>query len=79
MNFQNPLFLLFLLLVPLKVYFYKYYNDKSEGTVLFSSEHFFSSNVKTNGEYKNKILKVIEITILALIIVAIARPQKIDE
>jgi Ca-activated chloride channel family protein len=61
------------------VYFYKYYSDKFEGAVLFSSERFFTSNVKTNGEYKNKILKVIEVTILALIIVATARPQKIDE
>ena len=61
------------------VYYYKYYSNKFEGTVLFSSEHFFTSNVKTNGEYKNKILKIIEVTILALIIVAIARPQKIDE
>ena len=79
MNFQNPLFLLFLLLVPLIVYFYKYYSDKFEGAVIFSSERFFTSNVKTNGEYKNKILKVIEVVILALIIVATARPQKIDE
>ena len=69
----------FLLLVPAIVYFYKYYSDKFEGAVLFSSERFFTSNVKTNGEYKNKILKVIEVTILALIIVATARPQKIDE
>jgi Ca-activated chloride channel family protein len=61
------------------VYFYKYYSDKFEGAVLFSSERFFTGNVKINGEYKNKILKVIEVTILALIIVATARPQKIDE
>ena len=58
------------------MYFYKYYSDKFEGAVLFSSERFFTINVKTNGEYKNKILKVIEVTILALIIVATARPQK---
>jgi len=61
------------------VYFYKYYSDKFEGAVIFSSERFFTGNVKTNGEYKNKILKVIEVIILALIIVATARPQKIDE
>lgn len=61
------------------MYFYKYYSDKFEGAVLLSSERFFTGNVKTNGEYKNKILKVIEVTILALIIVATARPQKIDE
>ena len=79
MNFQNPLFLLFLLLVPVIIYFYKYYSDKFEGAVLFSSEHFFTSNVKNYGKFKNKILKAIEVTILALIILAIARPQKIDE
>ena len=79
MNFQNPLFLLFLLLVPVIIYFYKYYSDKFEGAVLFSSESFFTDNVKTYGKFKNKILKTIEVTILTLIIVAIARPQKIDE
>lgn len=79
MNFQNPLFLLFLLLVPVIIYFYKYYSDKFEGAVLFSSERFFTSNVKNYGKFKNKILKAIEVTILALIILAIARPQKIDE
>jgi Ca-activated chloride channel family protein len=79
LNFQSPLFLFLLILVPLIVYYYKNYSDKIEGTVLFSSEHFFTSNVRMSGEYKNKFLKVIEIVILVLIIIAIARPQKIDE
>ena len=68
-----------LLSIPLLVYHYLYHSSRFDGTVLFSNGGLFSKSIRKNGEFKNKILKVIEICILVLIIFALARPQKIDE
>ena len=79
MSFHSPLFLLLLIIVPLKIYFYRNYSDKVEATILFPSASLFSKNIRFRAKVKNRVLKCLELIILILIIIALARPQKIDE
>ena len=79
MSFQSPFFLLLLFIIPGIIYFYRNYSIKVEATIPISSESLFSKDLLYRGMIKNKVLKTIEISILTLIIIALARPQKIDK
>ncbi len=79
MSFQSPLFLLLLIIIPGIIYFYRNHSNKVEATILFSSKSLFSNKVLSRAKIKNRVLKTFEIIILALIIIALARPQKIDK
>ena len=50
-----------------------------EATIPFSSASLFSEQILYRAKIKNRFLKTFEIIILILIIVALARPQKIDK
>ena len=79
MSFHSPLFLFLLIILPAIIFWYWFYNNKIEGTILISSSSLFSKDVRLRGKIKNRILKIFEIIILGLIIVALARPQKVDK
>ncbi|MFL3013302.1 MAG: VWA domain-containing protein [Candidatus Neomarinimicrobiota bacterium] len=79
MSFHSPLFLFLLIILPVIIFCYWYYSNKIEGTILISSSSLFSKDVRLRGKIKNRILKIFEIIILGLIIVALARPQKVDK
>ena len=79
MSFHSPLFLFLLIIIPAIIYLYWYYSNKIEGTILISSSRLFSKDVLLRGKIKNRILKIFEIIILGLIIIALARPQKVDK
>ena len=78
MDFQHPWFLLLLIILPLLLIFYQKYGDNLEGTILFSSEKFFSDEVKSRGKFKYRWIKLCEFIILFLIIIALSRPRKVD-
>ena len=78
MDFQHPWFLFLLALVPALAFYHKKFGYKNEGTVLFSSERNITPNLKYKGQIKNVIIKFIELLIIVLIIIALARPRKID-
>ena len=78
MDFQHPWFLSFLALIPALAFYHKKFGYKNEGTVLFSSEKNIALNLKYKGQVKNVIIKSIELLIIVLIIIALARPRKID-
>ena len=79
MSFHNPLFLLLLIVIPGIIYFNRNYSNKVEATISFSSASLFSKDIIYRAKIKNRVLKTIELIILTLIIVALARPQKIDK
>ena len=79
MSFHSPLLLSLLIILPVIIYLYRYYSNKIEGTILISSSSLFSKDVLLSGKIKNRVLKTFEIIILALIIIALARPQKVDK
>ena len=58
--------------------YYQKYGKNREGTILFSSEKYFSNKVKSRGESRQRLIKLFEFLILSLIIIALARPRKID-
>ena len=78
MDFQHPWFLFLLALIPALALYHKKLGYKNEGTVLFSSERNITSTLKSKGQIKNVIIKSIELLIIVLIIIALARPRKID-
>ena len=79
MSFHSPLFLFLLIILPAIIFCYWYYSNKIEGTILIPSSSLFSKDVRLRGKIKNRILKIFEIIILGLIIMALARPQKVDK
>ena len=78
MDFQYPWFLLLLTILPLLLIYYKKYGQNQEATILFSSEKFFSDNIKYRGKFRYRLLKLFELIILSLLIIALARPRKVD-
>ena len=78
MDFRHPWFLLLLIILPISLIYYQKYGKNQEGTVLFSSEKYFSDKVKARGESRKRWLKLFEFLILFLIIIALARPRKVD-
>ena len=78
MDFQHPWFLLLFSIFPLLFIFYKKFGQKQEATILFSSEIFFSDNLKRRGIFKNRLLISFQFLILFLLILALARPRKIE-
>ena len=58
--------------------YYQKHGKNREGTILFSSEKYFSDKVKSKGESRHRWIKLFEFFILFLIIIALARPRKVD-
>ena len=79
MDFQHPWFLLLLIILPVSLIYYLKYGKNREGTILFSSEKYFSDKVKSRGKFRNRLIKLFEFLILFLIIIALARPRKVDK
>ena len=68
-----------LIILPLFLIYYQKYGNNREGTILFSSEKYFSDKVKSRGKFRNRLIKLFEFLILFLIIIALARPRKVDK
>ena len=79
MIFHNPLYLILLFVVSFTFYFRFSKSKKYEGTILFPTKSLFSKNILSRAKLKLRILRSFEILILVLIVIAIARPQKIEE
>ena len=58
--------------------YYQKHGKNREGTILFSSEKYFSDKVKSKGGSRHRWIKLFEFFILFLIIIALARPRKVD-
>ena len=79
MDFQHPWFLLLFAIFPLLLIYYNRYGQNQESTILFSSEEFFSDKIKYRGKLRYRWLKLFEFLILLLLIIALARPRKVDK
>ena len=67
-----------LIILPVSLFYYQKYGQNREGTILFSSERYFSDKVKSRGRLRNRWIKLFEFLILFLIIISLARPRKVD-
>ena len=74
-EFANPKLLWLLLLVPLAIFWYILRHKKQEASVRFSDMKGFTQLPKTWKAYLRHLLFALKMAALALLIVALARPQ----
>ena len=74
-EFANPKLLWFLLLVPLTILWYVLRHKKQEASMQFSDTNGFAKLPKTWKAYLRHLLFALKMAALALLIVALARPQ----
>ena len=78
-EFLHPWILIALLLIPFLFWLFKTKSSHLEGTMRISSSVSLEKYFRKKGELKYKIIFYFKILTLALIIIAIARPRKIDQ
>ena len=74
-TFANPAFLWGLSLIPLAIVWYVFRNKKQEASVRFSDTRGFSALPKSWRAYARHLLFALKMAALALLLVALARPQ----
>ena len=77
LEFAHPWILLLLVVVPLTVWWYARWGRRAEGTVQFSSIRPLLQVPRLSGEWKVRLLMVLRLTIIALLITAMARPRAV--
>lgn len=75
MEFQYPLFLFLLLIIPLWYFWYSKNGKNNEGSFKISAKYFINSEMRKSGKIKKVINIIINTLILSLIIFALARPR----
>ena len=78
-EFLHPWVLIASFFVPLLFWLFKKKYSFFEGTMRISSSTLFEGNFRRKGELRYKIILYLKILTLVLIIIAIARPRKIDQ
>ncbi len=79
MEFQHPLYLLLLIIIPFLIIWYNIYGKKNEGTLRISSINFISNEIIQVGKRRNQLILIINIVVILLIIIALSRPRFVDE
>ncbi len=77
--FENGWFLWFLLVIPLLLAYYIYRQSKANASVKLSTAGFLMNGHRTFRHYLRHILFALRITVIALVIIVIARPQSVDK
>ena len=78
-EFLHPWILIASFFVPLLLWLFKKKSSFFEGTMRISSSTLFEGSFRRKGELRYKIILYLKILTLVLIIIAIARPRKIDQ
>ena len=74
-TFANPVFLWGLLLIPVSIVWYVFRHKKQEASVRFSDTRGFDTLPKSWKAYARHLLFALKLAALALLLVALARPQ----
>lgn len=77
MEFRHPVFFLLLLLLPLAAYFAS--RKRTHAALVFSSLRPFRASVSFWRVLAHRLIPVIRAVVLGLFILALARPQKVNE
>ena len=77
--FENGWFLWFLLIIPLLLAYYIYRQGKSHAAIKLSTASFLQGGRKTFRHWLRHFLFAMRLTVIALVIVVIARPQNVDK
>ena len=78
MEFGQPYYLFFLLLLPILILWYYKKGQHQEATVRFSNLDLIPNSVFRNGKMKNMVFILGRLAIISLIILALARPRLSD-
>ena len=79
MQFYSPYYLVFLIMIPILVIWYKKSGSKNYGTLQISSEKYISSAIRSSGSKKKNLVLSLHLIIIILIIFGLSRPRKIDK
>ena len=79
MEFKNPIYLLLLIIIPVLVFWYNKSGKNKEAIFRISSKYFLSNEIIQNGKNKNYFLQILNIVVITLIIIGIARPQLVNK
>ena len=78
MKFAEPLYLIFLLIVPGLIIWYRAIGKNREGTLLISSKKFLSSSIRKKGSTRYNLTIGLYLVVITSIIFALARPRLVD-
>ena len=78
MTFADPWYLIILLFIPIMGWWYRRYGYQKEGVIKISSKKLITNAFLSNGRVRYLILKIFSTVVLILLIIGLARPQKID-
>jgi len=78
-EFANPWVLVLAVLIPLAVWWQKQWGNRREGTIQLSSVQAVKSVAGLSGEWKLKLVRTIQMIVLSLLIMAMARPRAVRD
>ncbi|HJL79270.1 MAG TPA: VWA domain-containing protein [Candidatus Marinimicrobia bacterium] len=77
-QFAHPWSLLLAVIIPVLIWWYRLYGKNQEGTLRFSSIDLLQGRFIRQGKRRVRILSSIQIGVLLLIVLALARPRLVD-
>ena len=78
MEFAQPYYLLLIFLLLILIFWYYYYGNLREASIRYSNIKIIPNDILLDGKRKNNFLISLRFLIMILIIIALARPRKID-
>ena len=78
-EFANPWVLVLAVLIPLAVWWQKQWGNRREGTIQLSSVKTVKNVAGLSGEWKLKLVRTIQMIVLSLLIMAMARPRAVRD
>ena len=78
-EFANPWILVLAVLIPLAVWWQKHWGNRREGTIQLSSVQAVKNVAGLSGEWKLKLVRTIQMIVLSLLIMAMARPRAVRD
>jgi len=78
-TFENPWFLLLLFSLPFYIFLKWSGEKKNEGLIKISSVSFISQEIRNRGLFKYRIIIIMQILVIALIVLGMARPQLVGK
>ena len=79
MELMHPFYLLLFIVILVLFFWYRLIGKNLEGTLRISSSSFTSKHLKKSGSKKALLIRIINLLVLCLIIIALSRPRLVDE
>ena len=77
-EYADPIYFLFLALIPVLILWYWKFGKKQEGTIQFSSIKLLGNYFKKYGQWRTILMQIILMSMLVFTILGLTRPQFVD-